>query len=150
MESRQTESGYLVRLVPGEEVIGSLTGFLKRHAVTSGALSGIGALTDVELGYFQRRNSIYIRRVVHGEWELLSLTGNVSRAEGEPFVHAHVVLSDEQFQMTGGHLFRAVVTVTAEIVVNVWRVEIERALDPRMGLRALCLDPDPPASVGRS
>lgn len=128
----------------------SLVNFLQRHAVASGALSGIGALTDIELGFFRRRDSSYTRRVMNGEWELLSLAGNVSRSGGEPFVHAHVVLGDEGYRTTGGHLFRAVVTVTAEIVVHTWRAEIERMRDPAVGVMALCLDPEPPGSIGRS
>jgi predicted DNA-binding protein with PD1-like motif len=31
MESRQTDSGYLLRLLPGEELMASLVHFLKRH-----------------------------------------------------------------------------------------------------------------------
>ncbi len=148
MESRRTEDGYLLRLVPGEEVLGSLTDFLRRHAVASGTVAGIGALTGIELGFFRRADASYIRRTLTGEWELLALTGNLSRVKGEPFVHAHVVVGDESFRALGGHLFRGVVTVSAELAVRTSAVAIERVRDPDLGFLALCLDPEPPGRGG--
>jgi len=39
------------------------------------------------------------------------LEGNVALKEGEPFIHAHVVLSDHNMQTLGGHLFETTVGV---------------------------------------
>jgi hypothetical protein len=147
MQWRRTGSGYLLRLLPGEEVIESLIRFLRLKEVASGALSGIGALAEVELGYFRRGDRTYTRRAMSGEWELLSLTGNAARVGGEPFIHTHVVLGDDSFRTVGGHLFRGVVTVTVEIVVYDWGADIERVRDPDLGLLLLALDPEPPAAA---
>jgi predicted DNA-binding protein with PD1-like motif len=144
VESRRTEDGYLVRLVPGEEVLETITGFLRRHAVASGTVTGIGALTGIELGFFRRTDGSYVRRMLTGEWELLALTGNMSRMNGEPFVHAHVVVGDESFRALGGHLFRGVVTVAAELALRTSAVAVERVRDPDLGFLALCLDPESP------
>ncbi len=140
MKWRRTEGGYLLRLFPGEEVVESLLLFLGRHSVASGALSGIGALGEVELGFFRRHERTYTRQVMNGEWELLSLAGNACRKEGEPFIHAHVVLGDENLRAIGGHLFRGVVSATVEIVIHAWTTAIERSRDPDLGLFLLELD----------
>lgn len=150
MQWRRTRCGYLLRLLPGEEVIESLLRFLRQYDVASGGLSGIGALAEVELGFFRRGDRTYTRRAMSGEWELLSLTGNAARAGGEPFIHTHVVLGNESFRTVGGHLFRGVVTVTVEIVVHDWGADIERVRDPDFGLLLLELDPEPPAAVPSS
>ena len=76
MQSRRTRYGYTLRLDPGEEVAASLTEFAAREGVRAGAVSGLGAVGPVELGFFVRETASYVRHVFEGEHEILSLTGN--------------------------------------------------------------------------
>ena len=56
----------------------------------------------------------------------MQLSGNISMKEGEPFVHAHVVLGGPDFQCRSGHLFAANVAVTVELHLLPLGFEIER------------------------
>jgi predicted DNA-binding protein with PD1-like motif len=42
------------------------------------------------------------------------MDGNISFLDNALFVHLHTSLSDDKFQVIGGHLFNATVAVTAE------------------------------------
>jgi predicted DNA-binding protein with PD1-like motif len=117
MESQSTRYGHAIRLDRGEEVIASLTQFATERGVRAGVLSGLGAMGDVELGFFVPSTRTYIRRVFPGDYEIGSLTGNFSELNGGPFPHCHAVIGGEDFAAFTGHLFRGLVTVTCEIQV---------------------------------
>ena len=46
------------------------------------------------------------------------MEGNVALKDGEPFIHAHVVLSDHKMQTLGGHLFETTVGVAGEFFLT--------------------------------
>ena len=117
MESQTTRYGYAVKLDRGEEVIASLTSFAAERGVRAGLISGLGAMGQIELGFFVPATRTYVRRVFEGDYEIGSLTGNFSELNGRPFPHCHVVIGGEDFAAFTGHLFRGTVTVTCEIQV---------------------------------
>ena len=52
-----------------------------------------------------------------GEFELTSLVGNISTKNGNPFIHIHVNVSDEECNAYGGHLFSGTITATGELII---------------------------------
>lgn len=67
-------------------------------------------------------------------FEVLSLVGTLS-PEG---LHLHASLGDERGAVCGGHLVRATVHTTAEIVVGVARsLTFSREMDPGTGFKEL-------------
>ena len=139
MKFSKTEFGYIVRLEPGEEIISALSLFTETQGFGSATVQGIGAASGITLGYFDRANKVYVKKSLEGEYELLSLAGNVSYFERAPWVHIHAVIAGPDFVATGGHLFSATVTVTAELALSVSRARIERVEDPATGFRGLVL-----------
>lgn len=137
MKSQRTGYGWLVRLDAGEEIITSLSTWAEAHGVQGGAISGIGAVGEAELGFFWRDRKEYERRTFTGEHEILSLLGNFSLLEGRPFPHCHLILAGPDFVPYGGHLFRGVVTVTCEVHVVVSETAIVRASRPDLGFHPL-------------
>jgi predicted DNA-binding protein with PD1-like motif len=126
-----------VRLEIGEEIIGSLTEYARRAGVRCGGLTGIGACAEAELGFFHPERREYSRRAFPGDHEIVALTGNFSELDGGPFPHCHIVLGDAAFACHAGHLFRAVVTVTAEIQVVTDPGVLRRARRPDLGFNPL-------------
>jgi predicted DNA-binding protein with PD1-like motif len=117
MEHQRTRYGYALRIDAGEEIVGSLTAFALDQGVRAAVLSGLGAASELELGFFVRATRTYVRRAFEGEFEIGALTGNLSELDGKPFPHCHVVIGGEDFVAWTGHLFRGVVSVTCEIQV---------------------------------
>ncbi len=136
----EVEGGYLLRLMKGAPVMHTLEAFLARQEIYGGVISAIGALEAVELGYFHREKREYQRRKFSGVYELVSFTGNISRVEGKPFVHAHAVLSDAEYRPIGGHFFEGIVAVTVEAYIRRLSGNIRRTPDEETGLKLLDFD----------
>jgi predicted DNA-binding protein with PD1-like motif len=117
MNYQPTRYGYALKLDTGEEIVASLTAFAARVGVRAGLIVGLGAVGNVEIGFFQRETRSYIRREFPGEHEIGSLVGNFSELDGVPFPHCHVVIAGQDFIAHTGHLFRGVVTVACEVQV---------------------------------
>jgi predicted DNA-binding protein with PD1-like motif len=136
---QRTTYGYAVVLEAGEEIVTSLQAFARQHGVRAGAITGIGAVGNCELGFFIRATKTYIRRTFEGEHEIGVLLGNFSELEGRPFPHCHVVIAGEDLAAHTGHLFAGEVTVTCEIHIVTDPGVIERVPRPDLGFNPLKL-----------
>ncbi len=137
MRFTKTEFGYLVRLEPGEEILSALSRLVNARTIGSGSISGIGAASDITLGYFDRARKEYVKKPLAGEYEILSLTGNISHFGKDPWIHVHAIVSGPDFAAVGGHLFSGTVTVTAELVLTVGQETVVRIEDVASGFRHL-------------
>ena len=117
MKELKRENGIvLLRFDRGEDFMETLAAWLRSSRIESAAiLCGIGMLEDMEIGRYDGRE--YTRINEPDSCEILSLQGNVSMKEGEPFVHLHVSYADHDFKAAGGHLFSGRVSMTIELVV---------------------------------
>jgi predicted DNA-binding protein with PD1-like motif len=118
----------------GEEVTAGLLEFAKERGITSGDLSGIGAFSDVTLGFFDRESTDYSRIPLNEQVEALALVGNVALKHGEPRIHAHVVVGRSDGSAWGGHLMEAHVWPTLEVVLIESPAHLMRELDEETGL----------------
>jgi hypothetical protein len=117
----------LSRLMPGEDLFTSLKKIVQDHGIERGViLSAIGSLKDVVFRNVKLNTALPVRtentEEMEGEgpFELLSLEGNLfpSEREGEPIIHLHVMLGSPSGGVMGGHLFKAIVFTTTEIVIG--------------------------------
>lgn len=93
---------------------------------------------DVELGYFDLKKNDYTRHSYKDDYELITISGNISDVDGKPFVHAHGVFSDSKCQAFSGHVFKATVTITAEILL--FPLDVALIRQPHEGLNFHELD----------
>lgn len=133
MKSRKVAGGYLVRLERGEEAIETLASFAADRKIPSGVLMGIGAVNNLELGYFDTRAGKYRRRRIRKTVEVVNLTGNISYLDKKPFIHAHITVADSDQKLMGGHFFKGIVAVTLEIYIQVFKKKLNRIHDPQIG-----------------
>ncbi len=135
MDVRRDGDRILVRLHRGEELVSSLHRLARQEEIRHALVVGIGALDDLELGYRNPEREDYDHREFSGSHELLSLSGNLGWADGEPFLHAHVVLGASDFSIVGGHLFRGTVSATAEIFLLPGRFALQRKWEDAMKMK---------------
>jgi predicted DNA-binding protein with PD1-like motif len=117
MEFQRTRYVYALKIEPGEEIFLTLQAFAQAQSLKAGAILGLGAVGETELGFFVPATRQYVRQVFTGDHEIGSLIGNFSEFDGKPFPHCHVVIAGEDFVAHSGHLFRGVVTVTCEVQI---------------------------------
>lgn len=137
MKSSSSGSTHFIKLDKGEDVLSTLTEYLNLHDIKSGTLSAIGVLSDVEVGYYELEKGAYIKKVLKGDYELLSLTGNVGILNNATHPHIHVILGDDKFNCHGGHLLNAKVGITCEIFLRVADIMLERIYDDKIKLNLL-------------
>ncbi len=77
---------------------------------------------------------------VYGYVEVLSLVGDIAVVDGEPEIHAHVVVGLADGAARGGHLLEAHVRPTLEVVVSEAPAYLRRKKDPETGLPLIDLD----------
>ena len=76
----------------GDEAMSGLVEFAKANSLGASHFTAIGAFRDVTLGYFDWESKQYQKIPVHEQVEVLSLIGDMALKDGEPKVHAHVVV----------------------------------------------------------
>jgi predicted DNA-binding protein with PD1-like motif len=139
MQHVQIHNGFFLVLSRGEELIATLRQFCEQHDVHWGQFQAIGAVEDVEIGYYDLADKQYVFRAEKGPFEVASMDGNISELSEEPMVHAHAVLSrcDETLACIGGHLKSARVALTLEVCL--WQVTqpLLRGFDEETGLNLL-------------
>src|ERR1700753_1996378 len=140
MKIRRNETGFLMVLDIGDEMIASLKKLADAERIGEASFTAIGAVNDVTLGYLDPVAKTYLKRELGSEsMELVSAIGNLARLDGEPVVHCHAVVGDRELRCFGGHLFQAVASVTVEIFLRVYDGEITRRYDPNTGANTIVL-----------
>jgi len=132
-------SYWQLRLMPGEEIIETLGGFLGSRRIRSGFLTAIGAAENITLGCFDPKSRKYHKRVFKGDHEVAALVGNVGWLGRNPVCHIHAVISTPRLVTYAGHLFSGTVTVTLEVALVPGTRRLVRSLDPLSGLNLLAL-----------
>jgi predicted DNA-binding protein with PD1-like motif len=134
-------STYVIRLETGEKIIETLGELCTRDKIGSGYFSGLGAVSEAELGHFDMTAKAYSTVRITDPCEIVSLHGNISKKDGEPFIHAHIALGDKSFVVKGGHFREGVVSATCEIWLTRFWDDIERLQSDDTGLFLLDLKP---------
>jgi len=139
---RPGEREFLLTLEPGEKVMESLREEASKRRLGGAWISGLGAVRDAELGWFDTVSKEYVTRTFADVLELLSFVGNAGRAGDEVVVHAHVVCAGRDLHAVGGHLVEATSAVTVELRMIETGTELAREVDGRFGLKLLNLRDD--------
>ncbi len=134
MQYRKCGSMYVVRLEKGEEVMETMKKFADECLIGCASVTGIGATDQALLGVFDPEKKAYHEMEYRVPMEILSLTGNISRKDGDSWMHLHAVVADDSQVARGGHVLRMVISLTAEIFVTVLPGDLERKPDPALGI----------------
>ena len=138
MEYLKKGNTLIVRLQKGDELVSSLLGLIERENIACGRVSGIGATDNVTVGVFNPKTKVYTKVNVTYDMEILSISGNLTRKDGAPYVHVHGSFASLE-KVYGGHVNECVISATAELIVDLYEVEVERFFDKETGLNLLKL-----------
>ncbi len=138
-EERDQKTFALV-LDTGDEFMSELTSFAKDKDLDASSLTALGAFSDARLGYFDMKRKEYEKIPVEEQVEVLSLVGTIApKDDGEPQIHAHVVLGKADGTPRGGHLLEAHVRPTLEVVLTEPPEHLQRRIDEKTGLPLISL-----------
>ena len=128
------EKTYAVIFDKGDEVMAGLKSFAREAGLGGAHFTAIGAFSEATLGYFERERREYKRIPVREQVEVLSLVGDVALKDGEPEVHAHVVVGTSEGTARGGHILEAKVWPTLEVIVTESPLHLRKVHDEETGL----------------
>lgn len=131
---------FAVVMEKGDEAAAALSAFAHDHHLTGAGVTAVGAFREATLAYFDPGSMSYEEIPVREQVELVSLVGDIALRDGEPALHAHVVLARRDGSTVGGHLRRAVVWPTLEVVVTETPAHLRKHVDAETGLALIDLD----------
>lgn len=141
MHVRQIETTasrqFIIVLNQGEEAIACLQSFARQYRLPGGEFTGLGACSNVTLGFFDFESKDYEHIRVDEQVEIVTLIGNLAISGAEPTVHPHVVVAKRDGSAWGGHLLEAHIRPTLEIVVTEVPAHLCRRVDDATGLALL-------------
>jgi predicted DNA-binding protein with PD1-like motif len=113
--------------------------FAAEKALAGAHLTAIGALSEVTLGFFDRRSKSYREIPLREQVEVLSFSGNIVQKDGTPRLHAHIVVGKATGTAYGGHFLHGRVWPTLEMIVSEMPAHLRRIKDEETGLALIDL-----------
>ena len=134
MEYKRDNNKIYLSIDKDEYINISLLEVCKQNDVKFAWINGIGAILDPEVGYYNIDTKDYIKKTFSGDFELVSLVGNITYKEGQPLVHSHITFTDINFNAFGGHLFDCKISAAGEFIITVGDKKVSRSYNEDIGL----------------
>lgn len=134
MDYRRFDDTIIARIDKGEEILEQLKVIAEKEDIKLASVSALGATDDITVGVFRTGEKKYYANHFTGDMEIVSLTGTVSTMDGAFYPHLHMSAGDTEGHVFGGHLNRAVISATCEMVIRVIDGQVDRKFDENIGL----------------
>ena len=86
------------------------------------------------VGAFDTAAKQYHSNEFRGTYEITALLGTINTMDGKFYTHLHMTAADETGRAVGGHLNRAVISATCEMIVTLIPGTVDRAFSEQVGL----------------
>jgi hypothetical protein len=134
MEYRRFDDTIIARIDRGEEIHEQLRCIAEQEEIRLASVEALGAVKEFDAGVYDPSEKKYYGNHFEGLFEIVSLTGTITTKDGEYYAHLHMSAGDEKGSVFGGHLNRAVVSATCEMVIHIIAGNVERQFDEEIGL----------------
>lgn len=134
MKYIKNENVIVARLDIDDEIIASLEIICKENDIKSARVHAIGAVKSATVAMFDFAKGDYNETKLDRFMELLSLEGNVTRMNGENYIHLHATFGNSEGKAYGGHLKNAVIGATCEMFIEPLENVVNRIKDSDTGL----------------
>lgn len=126
----------VLRFNRGEEFIATLKDFCRKEKIQGGWFFGLGAISKVELAFYNLTEKKYYDRIITEALEVISLMGNIAVMDKGTIIHVHGVFSNKQMKTIAGHINKLVVAATLEVYLTKLP-KIEREYSEKIGLNLM-------------
>ena len=134
MKYKRFGNTIVARIDRGEEILDKIRELALSENIKLASVSALGATNDFTVGVFNTAEKKYYSNKFKGAFEIASLTGTINTMDGQFYTHIHMSAGNDKGEVFGGHLNRAMVSATCEMIVNVIDGEVDRYADPDVGL----------------
>lgn len=134
MEYRKFGDKIIVRIDKGEEIIEKIKEIALKENIKLANINALGATNDFTVGVYKVDEKKYYSNEFKGNFEIVSLTGTINTMNGEFYTHIHMSAGNGKGEVFGGHLNRAIVSATCELIINIIDGKVDRYYDEEIGL----------------
>ncbi|WPY00591.1 Putative DNA-binding protein [Candidatus Trichorickettsia mobilis] len=126
---------HVLRLLPGKDLKKEIASFVIANDIKAGCiLTAVGSLKSVNIRFAGKKDG----NKTSGKYEIVSLVGTLDKS-GD--MHLHISVSDENGQVSGGHLLEEnIIRTTGEIIIgSITGVVFIRQFEPLSGYDELVI-----------
>ena len=134
MDYRRFGSKIVARIDKGEEILEKLKQIALKENIKLAGVSALGATNDFTVGVYKVDEKKYYSNEFKGNFEIVSLTGTVNTMNGEFYSHIHMSAGNDRGEVFGGHLNKAVVSATCEMIIDIIDGRVDRRYSEEIGL----------------
>ena len=127
----------VLRIDRGEEIIEKVREVADKEHIRLAEISALGATDDFTVGVYDVDAKRYDSKTFTGPHEIVSLVGTITEKDGAFYQHLHLSAGNADCAVVGGHLNRAVVSATCEMVIRILSGSVDRSPDPETGINLL-------------
>lgn len=134
MDYRKFDNTIIARIDKGEEILDQVKNIALKENIKLAGITALGAINDFTVGVFKTDEKKYYANEFKGSFEIVSLTGTINTMNDEFYAHLHLSAGNEKGEVFGGHLNRAIVSATCEMVMTLINGRVDRAFSEEIGL----------------
>lgn len=137
MEYKRLKDSIIIRIDIGEEIFKQIEAVAIKENIKLASISGLGAVDKLTIGVYKPKEKKYYANDFEGDYEIVSLTGTITTKDDKVYTHLHISVGDEKGHVVGGHLNKAFVSVTCEVVMEIIEGSVNRVYDEEIGINLL-------------
>ena len=134
MDYRRFKNTIVCRIDKEEEILEKIKEIALKENIKLANINALGATNDFTVGVFKTEEKKYYSNEFRGDFEIVSLTGTINTMNGEFYTHIHMSAGNDKGEVFGGHLNRAIVSATCEMVINIIDGVVDREFNDEIGL----------------
>ncbi|MDD6234929.1 MAG: DNA-binding protein [Lachnospiraceae bacterium] len=137
MDYRRFGQKIVARIDKGEEILEKIKEIALKENIKSAGINALGATNNFTVGVYNVDEKKYYANEFKGAFEIVSLTGTINTMNGEFYTHIHMSAGNDKGEVFGGHLNKAFVSATCEMVIDIIDGGVDRIYDEETGLNIL-------------
>lgn len=134
MEYRRFGNKIIARIDKGEEILTTIKEISLKENIKLASVQALGATNEFTVGVYKVDEKKYYANEFKGYFEIVSMTGTINTMNGEFYTHIHMSAGNDKGEVFGGHLNKAIVSATCEMVIDVIDGSVDRKYDEETGL----------------
>ncbi|OCA72225.1 hypothetical protein BBI01_08765 [Chryseobacterium artocarpi] len=132
--ARKTDQIYMVSIKNNSSIVEALTDFVQSQNIQAGEVTGIGAVSEATLRFFNPDTKKYIDKTFKEQMEVTNISGNVSIIDDQPILHLHITLGREDYTALAGHLLDAKIRGAGEFILYPLHTKAVKTKNEEIGI----------------
>ncbi|WP_419870852.1 PPC domain-containing DNA-binding protein [Chryseobacterium sp. CT-SW4] len=132
--ARKIDQTYIVSIKNHSGIVEALTDFVNNQSIQAGQITGIGAVNEATLRFFDPSTKQYVDKTFKEQMEVSNISGNISKIDGKPMLHLHITLGRRDYTALAGHLLDATISGAGEFFFYPLDADIIKTRDEEFGL----------------